>query len=175
MRGFQIIWLIGLLVAAPLLVSGQSRTFTKDDVEYVIELPSPSWQVVSRLDVHDHFEFIYQAEISNGYLRLRKRFADSGTGATDLFRHDEKWYLKQLPGYVVCSACEGESFQGQLNGVVFAYEYINSGKPMYGRIYYLQIDKRTFYSLSFTVAIDKRHAMHDQMDVIARSFRLKHP
>jgi hypothetical protein len=44
---------------------------------------------------------------------------------------------------------------------------------MDGRIYYLQLNTRTFYALHFTVAGDKLQSLRDQMDAIARSFRLK--
>ena len=78
-----------------------------------------------------------------------------------------------MPGYVVCSECEGVEFKGKLNGVVYAYEYVAAGKTMYGRIYYLQVDQHTFYSLRFTVARDKLRDIREQMDLIAQSFRLK--
>jgi len=74
---------------------------------------------------------------------------------------------------VLCRECNGRDFKGELSGTVFVYEYVSDGKPMHGQIYYLQLDKRTFYSLRFTVACDKLQAVRDQMDVIARSFRLK--
>lgn len=44
---------------------------------------------------------------------------------------------------------------------------------MEGRIYYLEVDKRTFYILHFTVASEKLASLLEQMDFIARSFRLK--
>ena len=44
---------------------------------------------------------------------------------------------------------------------------------MDGRIYYLQLDNRIFYALRFTVASEKLQSLRDQMDSIARSFRLK--
>jgi hypothetical protein len=44
---------------------------------------------------------------------------------------------------------------------------------MDGRIYYLRVDNHTFYILHFTVASEKLPSLLDQMDSIARSFRLK--
>ena len=44
---------------------------------------------------------------------------------------------------------------------------------MDGRIYYLRLDSRTFYILHFTVASEKLLSLRDQMDSIAKSFRLK--
>src|ERR1044071_2261454 len=87
-----------LLLLASVVALGQTRQFTRDNIEYVLELPSPTWQVVSRLDVHDHPEFINGNNASNGYLRLRKILVDQPTTASELFRQQEKWELQRLPG-----------------------------------------------------------------------------
>jgi len=104
---------------------------------------------------------------------LRKILVNQPTTASELFRQQETWELQRLPGYVVCSECDGVRFNGRLLGAVFSYEYVNGGKAMYGRIYYLQIDSRAFYSLHFTVARDRLSAISEDMDSIARSFHLK--
>lgn len=167
--------LISLLLTIPvsLTVAGQSRSFTRDGLEYALDLPSPSWRAVSRVDVHEHLEFVYDYDYSSGYLRLRKRFVAPGTSSSDLYQHDEQWELKSLPGYVVCSDGRGTEFDGHLSGTVFSYEYINRGRNMDGRIYYLQVDNRTFYELHLTVANDKLQTLRSQMDSIVKSFRLK--
>ena len=167
------IWLLVLLLASSGLSAAQTRQFTRDGIEYILELPSPAWQVVSRQDVHDHPEFINGNDPTNGYLRLRKVLVDRSTTTAELFSQDEKWELQRLPGYVVCSECQGITFEGRLRGGVFSYEYVAAGRTMYGRIYYLEVDPRTFYALRFTVARDKLHGVRDQMDVLAQSFRLK--
>lgn len=172
MRRLLIGLLFGLLFLAA-TVGAQTRTFTKEGIEYTLDLPSSSWQPVARIDVHDHLDFINGTDIANGYLRLRKILVDPGTTAADIFQRDEKWDLQRLPGYVVCSECKGETFEGQFTGTAFSYEYVSGGKAMAGRVYYLQLDKRIFYSLRFTVARDRLQSIRDQMDVIARSFRLK--
>lgn len=162
-----------LLLVSCALAGAQTRTFTTDEIEYALDLPSPAWQVISRLDVHDHFEFMYGDDAANGYLRLGKILVHADTPAVDVFQREEKRELQHLPGYVVCGECEGQTFTGALLGVVFTYEYVSGGTPMHGRIYYLQIDQRTFYSLRFTVARDRLPAVREQMDIIARSFRFK--
>ena len=60
-----------------------------------------------------------------------------------------------------------------MNGTAFNYEYTSAGKPMTGRIYYLQADNRTIYVLRFTGLRDRLGRIRNQMDIIARSFRLK--
>jgi hypothetical protein len=162
-----------LFIAIFLGVTSQSQTFTKDGLEYVLELPTPSWRAISRVDVHDHLEFVNGDDEFSGYLRLTKMLVDPGTTAAYLFQSDEKWNLQNLPGYMVCSDYKGEAFSGHLNGASFSYEYISSGRPMVGRIYYLQLDQRTFYALRFTVVQKKLQTLRPQMDFIAGSFRLK--
>jgi hypothetical protein len=151
----------------------QTTTFTKDGLEYVLEFPSPLWQEVLRVDVHEHFEFSYSADPKNGYLRLRKVLVPVGTTTSDLFLKDEKWELQFLPGYIICNDCKDQQFKGHLSGAAFSYEFVSGGKPMSGRIYYLQLDNRTFYSLHFTVTSDKLASLRSQMDSIAGSFRVK--
>jgi hypothetical protein len=164
-----------LLLIVPLSIkaTAQTQTFTREGVEYVLDLPSSSWRAVSRVDVHEHLEFVNGDDYSNGYLRLRKKVVTPETTSEDLFREAEKWELQKLPGYVVCSGGKGIAFSGQLKGAVFSYEFVNQGSNMDGRIYYLRLDSRTFYIFYFTVASDKLPSLRDQMDSIARSFRLK--
>lgn len=155
------------------IATAQPQTFTRDSLDYALDLPTPSWKAVPRVDLHEHFEFINGDRQSNGYLRLRKKFVGQGTVAEDIFREDEKWELQKLPGYIVCTDGRGNEFSGRLRGKVFSYEYVNQGMNMEGRIYYLQLDNRTFYVLHFTVAPDKLKSLREQMDFIAQSFRLK--
>lgn len=164
--------IVTLICLNSLNAVGQSWTFARDGVEYVLDLPSPTWRVVQRVDVHDHVEFVNRSEV-DGYLRLSKKLVDPDTTPADLFQSDEKLNLERLPGYVACSDCKGEAFEGHLSGAIFSYEYISGGRTMAGRIYYLQIDRRTFYVLRFTVARAKLQTIIKQMDAIARSFRLK--
>jgi hypothetical protein len=155
------------------IASGQGWNFSRNDVEYTMEFPSARWRVVSRVDVHEHPEFIYGTDEQNGYLRLSKISVDSGTSPAALFQFEEKLRLQHLPGYVLCDGCKGDFSGGHLDGATFSYEYAEAGQVMAGRVYYLQVDSRTFYALRFTVAQDRLAALRDQMNSIARSFRLK--
>jgi hypothetical protein len=166
--------LVALLLIIPFSTNAEAQqTFTREGVEYVLDLPSPSWRAVSRVDVHEHLEFVNGDDYNNGYLRLRKKLVPPDTTSEDLFREAEKWELQKLPGYVVCSGGKGTEFNGRLKGTVFSYEFVNQGKNMDGRIYFLRLDNHTFYVLYFTVASEKLPSLREQMDSIARSFRLK--
>ena len=78
--------------------------------------------------------------------------------------------LRYQPGFI-----EGkeEKFNGRMDGVTVSYEYTLTGKPMMGRIYFLQSDSRTAYVLHFTGLRDSISRIRNQTDSIARSFKLK--
>ena len=170
-QGF--VWCLLVTSLLSFSVFSQTRTFTADDLEYVLEFPANAWHSVRRPDVHHHLEFIYGNDPANGYLRLRKRIVNAGTTAAELFAQDEKWQLSLLSGYVACSEGKGSNLEGKLKGTMFSYEYTDGGVLMEGRIYYLQVDKQTFYSLQFTGASKKLGLLHAETDSIAQSFRLK--
>ena len=159
-----------LVLALYSVATAQTQTFTNDQLEYALELPSVTWRAVPRQDsVHQHIEFVY-GDRSDGYLRIRKEVVDAGMTPSQLARRDQDQKLRYQPGYI-----EGkeERFAGRLNGVTSSYEYSSGGKPMAGRIYYLQVDNRTIYTLHFTGARDKLLRIRNQTDYIARSFHLK--
>lgn len=148
----------------------QSQTFVREGVEYELELPTPAWKATSAPDsVHQHMEFV-NGERSDGYLRVRRELVDAGTTPSDLAQRDLDVKLRFTPGFV-----EGreERFAGKLSGVTASYEYTSAGKPMAGRIYYLQADNRTIYALHFTGRREKLLLIRNQTDAIARSFKIK--
>lgn len=158
------------LALSVIAVAAQSQTFVRDDTEYTLELPSAQWKATSRPDsAHQLMEFVY-GDRMDGYLRIRKEMVDAGTTPTDLANRDQDVKLRFASGFV-----EGkqESFAGRLSGVTAAYEFTTAGKPMAGRIYYLQVDNRTIYTLHFTGQRDKLQRIRNQTDSIARSFHLK--
>jgi hypothetical protein len=151
------------------LARGQ-EAFTSEKLEYSLEFPSAGWRVISEPDAaHEHVEFVYGDRL-DGHLQIRKEVVDAGTTVSDLARRDLDQKLRFLPGFV-----EGkeEKFSGRLNGVTVSYEFVKTGKPMLGRIYYLQADNRTMYALRFTGLRDKLARIRNQTDFIARNFRLK--
>jgi hypothetical protein len=151
------------------LASAQ-QMFTSDKIDYSIELPSTTWRVISELDAaHERVEFVHGDRL-DGLLQIRKEVVEAGTTPSDLGKNDRNQKLRFLPGFM-----EGkeESFSGRLNGVTVSYEFVKTGKPMMGRIYYLQADNRTIYALRFTGLRDKLARIRNQTDLIARSFKLK--
>jgi hypothetical protein len=160
-----------LVALAGLTGSVKAQTqYTNEKIEYTVELPSAVWKATSvTFADHESTEFI-NGDRLEGYLQIRKESVDPALSLADLARHDQEQKLRYRPGYV-----EGkqEKFSGRYEGLMATYEYTATGKAMMGRIYYLQIDKRTVYTLRFTGLRDKLTRIRNQTDLIARSFRLK--
>lgn len=158
------------LMALGYSTSSAQGVYTNDKIEYSLELPSRTWRVISEPDAaHEHAEFV-NGDRLEGYLQVRKEVVDAGVTPSELARRDRDQRLRFLPGFV-----EGkeERFAGRLNGVTMSYEFVRTGKPMLGRIYYLQADDRTVYALRFSGLRDKLTRIRNQTDVMARSFRVK--
>jgi hypothetical protein len=169
MKVLRMILAFALLTLSFSLVNAQ-QLFTSDKIDYSIELPSNTWRVITEPDAaHEHVEFVYGDRL-DGYLQIRKEVIDAGTRPADVARRERDQKFRFHPGFV-----EGkeESFSGRLSGVTVSYEFIKTGKPMIGRIYYLQADNRTVYALRFTGLRDKLARIRNQTDLIARSFKLK--
>jgi hypothetical protein len=162
-------FLVFLLAASAVTVLAQ-ETHTSDQGEYSIELPSSLWRSISEPDTtRERAEFVY-GDRMDGFLQIRKEIVDAGTTPSNVAQRDQDQKLRYIPGFV-----EGkqEPFSGRLNGVTASYEFTKAGKPMMGRIYYLQADNRTIYSLRFTGLRDKLARIRNQTDSIARSFKIK--
>lgn len=161
------------LALCALTPAAAQEVFTSDAVDYTLELPSTTWKVTARPDgVHQLVEFVY-GDRMDGHLRVRRESLDSDQTASDLARRDQDVKLRYQPGYVQGKEGKEERFAGRLSGVTISYEFTKGGKPMAGRVYYLQADPRTVYTLHFTGLRDKLLLIRNQTDSIARSFRLK--
>ena len=167
MRRILAFLLVLIALAAPVALAQQ--TYTHDQVEYSFEIPSPNWKSILEPDASHQPEFVYGDRL-DGYLQIRKEVVDAGTTPALLAQRDQDLRLRFLPGFV-----EGkqEAFNGRLDGVTMSYEFVRTGKPMLGRVYYLQADNRTIYALRFTGLKDKLARIRNQTDLIARTFKLK--
>ena len=158
------------LLALPAAAARAQDAQTRETDEYALELPTEVWRAVQRPDsAHRHAEFIY-GDRSDGLLRVRKEIVAESDKLHDLADRDRDNKLRFLPGLV---PGRREDFPGRLSGISTPYEYTQGGKPMAGRVYYLQADGRTVYVLHFTGLRDKLNRIRNQTDAIARSFRLK--
>jgi hypothetical protein len=152
------------------VAAAQTESFSDKNVDFNFDLPSPEWRLVARPnDLRATVEVVY-GDRSDGYLRARKEVSDSAKTAADFARLDQDQKLRYRPGYV-----EGkqERFTGNLNGMMVSYEFTTGGKPMSGRIYYLEAKDGSVYTLHFTGARDKLARIRNQTDLIARSLKQK--
>ena len=159
-----------VLALSSISALAQTETFSDANVDYMFELPSTTWRLTEKPDPdHALAGFIY-GDRMDGYLQIRKEVVDAGLTPANLAQRESEQKLRFLPGFV-----EGkeEPFEGRLKGVAFNYEYTSAGKPMTGRIYYMQADNRTIYVLRFTGMRERLGRIRNQMDIIARSFRMK--
>lgn len=162
--------LLALIVLGSAVAVSAQETLVSDQGEYSIELPSSQWKSIAESDTsRERAEFVY-GDRMDGFLQIRKEIVDAGTVAADVALRDQDQKLRYIPGFV---AGKQDPFSGRLSGVTASYEFTKAGKPMMGRIYYLQADNRTIYALRFTGLRDKLARIRNQTDSIARSFKLK--
>lgn len=165
-----IAFLVLILITGSFSVAVSQEGYTNNEEGYSLELPSSTWRVISEADAATGHAAFVNGERLQGHLQIRKEVVDAGTTPADLARRDLDQKLRFLPGFV-----EGkqEKFSGRLEGVTVSYEFVRTGKPMMGRIYYLQADNRTIFALRFTGLRDSLARIRNQTDFIARSFKIK--
>ncbi len=161
---------LALLATAAASASAQERPYTSENDDYSIELPSEVWKAVARPDGERRSMEFVNGVRPDGYLRVRREVVEGGADLKEYAHAEADTKLRYQPGFVVG---KDERFAGRLSGVVLNYEYTQAGKPMAGRVYYLQADGRTVYVLHFTGSRDKLQRIQPQTDAIARSFKLK--
>ena len=157
---------IGLLFVVSAIA--QTETFKDANVEYTFDLPEATWkQTVKPSTTSPNVEYVF-GDRSNGHLEVRKLSLKSGEILSHIISSEEQ-KLQFLPGYV---AGKDENFKGSLEGKVFNYEFVRSGRNMSGRFYFLKADNKTIYVLRFTGLRDKLRTIRNQTDSIARTFEL---
>jgi len=157
----------GLLFA--ISAFAQTSTFSDADVEYTFDLPEAVWkQTVKPSTTSPNVEYVY-GERNNGHFEVRKISIKAGDLMADTISGEEQ-RLQFLPGYVTG---KNENFDGALDGKIFNYEFVRSGRTMSGRFYFLKADEKTVYVLRFTGMSDKLRSIRNQTDSIARTFNLK--
>jgi hypothetical protein len=148
----------------------QSQKFSDPNSPYTFELPDPIWKaVVKPTAANPNVEYVYGDRL-DGHLEIRKLSIKEGETISDLILREQEQKLQFIPGYV---AGKEEVFVGSYRGRAFNYEFVKAGKPMAGRFYYLKTDESTVYVLRFTGYRDKLRTIRNQIDSIARTFKLK--
>jgi len=169
MKLTRILFSASLVLLFAFSAFAQNDSFSDANVDYTFDLPEATWkQTVKPSTTSPNVEYVY-GDRSNGRLEVRRITIKAGDLLADTIRIEEQ-RLQFQPGYV---AGKDEEFKGSLNGKVFNYEYVNSGRNMSGRFYFLKADDKTVYVLRFTGQRDKLRSVRNQTDSIARTFSLK--
>lgn len=164
---FVLTVVLGLIAAIPAFA--QTEIFSDPNVEYTFNLPDAAWKMtVKPSAMSPNVEYVYN-DRKDGHLEIRKISIKPGELLSDAIREEEV-KLQFLPGYV---AGKEENFQGAMNGRVFNFEYVRSGREMSGRYYFLKADDKTVYVLRFSGYRDKLRSIRNYIDSIARTFKLK--
>ncbi len=165
---FLFVVLAALLLTASAFA--QTETFSDANVEYTFDLPEAAWKMtVKPSDTSPNVEYVY-GERQSGHLEIRKLSIKLGALLSEIIRDEEQGLQFSSSGYV---AGKEEDFKGSLNGKIFNYEFVRSGRNMSGRFYFLKAADNTIYILRFTGQRDKLRSIRNQTDSIARTFELK--
>ena len=148
----------------------QGSTFNDKNVEYTFELPEALWKMtVKPSPATPNVEYVY-GDRMDGHLEIRKMTVRADEMLSDIILRDREQKLQFKPGFV---AGKEENFAGNFKGRVSNYEFVQSGKNMSGRFYYLKAGDTTVYVLRFTGLRDQLRVIRNQVDSIARTFKIK--
>lgn len=143
--------------------------FTDQNTEYTFSLPDDSWKMtVKPSTMSPNVEYVYNYK-KDGHLEIRRLDVRQEDLYSDIIRKEESG-LQFVPGYV---AGKEENFQGNYPGKVFNYGYLSSGNPYSGRFYFLRTAPTIVYLLRFRGEKDSLMSIRNQIDSIARTFKLK--
>jgi len=169
--------MLSLVLLLPVVVSGQEKSYTIETDSYVIEFPTHTWKAVP--DPRPGLTVYANGDSGeDGFLVIRL----SGEGGIDIPEF-ARYDLHRNVGPSVSGITDLTKETDFRRGMVFTYEYKRANKPMAGRVYYISLpcgrytfsagDTCPLWVLRFTGERDKLQRIQDQMDAIARSFRLK--
>ncbi len=166
--GLKILYLFVFIVLTASTLFAQSK-FSDSSVDYSFDVPSDSWKLtVKPSATSPNVEYVFD-DRRDAHLEVRKLSAAASAKLSDIIR-DEETKLQFYPGYV---AGKQESFNGKLQGGIFNFEFVRSGKPQAGRFYFMKVNDTTYYVLRFSGSRDKLRTIRNETDQIARTFSVK--
>ncbi len=167
---FPLLYSVILSLTLTFAAFAQGSTFNDKNVEYTFDLPEPVWKMtVKPSAANPAVEYVYGDRL-DGHLEIRKLSVKADEMLSDIILREQEQKLQFKPGFV---AGKEENFAGALKGRVSNYEFVQSGKNMSGRFYYLKTDNTTVYVLRFTGLRDDLRTIRNQVDSIARTFKVK--
>lgn len=147
----------------------QTDVFSDPLVEYTFDVPDARWKLTSKPSAtKPNVEYVFGDRI-DGHLEVRKLNVAKDALISDVIK-DEEQSLQFRRGFIAGSE---ENFGGKLRGAIFNFEYIDQGKNMSGRFYFLRANETTVYVVRFTGLKDSLRSIRAQTDSIARTFGIK--
>lgn len=171
MRSIKLTFTIAVfaIITAAFPVFAQDSVFSHPDVEYSFSIPDSTWRITSRPSTTSpNVEYVY-GDRRDGHLEVRKLTVPRNAILVDVIE-DEESKQQFLRGFV---AGKEENFAGRLRGTVFNFEYVQDGRNMIGRHYFLRANETTVYVLRFSGQKDSLRSLRNQTDSIARTFAVK--
>lgn len=145
-------------------------TFSDANVPYTFQIPDGTWRMTVKPSANNPtVEYVY-GDRMDGHLEIRKITVAPNDLISDVIAREQEQKLQFMPGYV---AGKEENFSGALKGKVFNFEFVRSGRTMSGRFYFLRANDTTVYVLRFTGERDKLKLIRNQLDQIARTFKVQ--
>ncbi|HMT06882.1 MAG TPA: hypothetical protein PKA82_02680 [Pyrinomonadaceae bacterium] len=148
----------------------QVETFSSPDVEYTFSIPDARWKSTATPSASSSTHRYVYVDRNDAQLEIRKLSKSKSELLSEFIRNNEESKLQTLPGYI---PGREENFKGKLEGMIFNYEYVLSGRSMIGRFYYLSVNDTTVYVLRFTGNAKILKSIRNQTDSIARTFDVK--
>ena len=165
-QAMKLHWSMAIIIFAAFSAFAQTNSFSDPSVEYSFEIPNAKWKQVGSTS-SGNVELVY-SDRNDGHLEVRKVASPRNTPMADVIK-DQEDKLQFRPGYVTGKQ---ENFNGKLQGSVFNFEFVKSGRAMSGRYYFLRWNDR-IYILRFEGFQDSLRSIRPQTDTIARTFEVK--
>jgi hypothetical protein len=150
------------------------EVFDDPEGKYTLTLP-PGWLAIVNQDSRGgaDINIVFRVR-ENGALKLRRvDDYDPNKEIMDFAKEDENQTVRFRPAYNKLSL---EKFLAgnDKTGALLSYDYKNAAdQPFTGRVYYLKLNEKTIYVLTFTGRKNILGTLRNQTDSIARSFKLK--
>ena len=166
---FAVLITVFAWIAAAGSIAAQDEVFSHPAVEYSFSIPDSKWRITNRPSATSpNVEYVY-GQRRDGHLEVRKLTVPKTAILVDVIEDEESKH-QFLRGFV---AGKEENFAGRLRGTIFNFEYVQDGRNMTGRHYFLRANETTVYVLRFTGEKDTLRSIKNQTDSIARTFSVR--
>lgn len=166
----QILLILTFVLTFGFSIFAQGSTFNDVNTEYTFDLPERTWKMTVKPSLTSPNVEYVNVDRLDGHLEIRKLTTEENEFMSDVILREQEKNLQFIPGFV---SGKEENFAGNLKGKVFNYEFVKAGKSMSGRFYFLRHDSTTVYVLRFTGLKDKLMRIRNEIDSIARTFKIK--